>query len=257
MLISYTKGEAQIMLENSDPDEGFECWRKLILHYDPQGGDNELTCISTLLSVPRCKRLNDIITTVEAWEKERAQYCDRTKENLPERWKVSLLLRMIPVDNEREIRLRHVKSKDITYAELRENLFAWVQQNAIGATPMHIGSMSAQDLAVQALEDRKRQLALVDLDDNGDDGGDDNLPNFNEISYAKEKYEQDLNALRVKGSGKAGGKKGGGRKGAQRSASPSGCAGTTGERKFTGIADTARRRGTSPRTAARGSQTSR
>ena len=106
MLISYTKGEAQIMLENSDPDEGFECWRKLIQHYDPQGGDNELTCISTLLSVPRCKRLNDIITTVEAWEKEWAQYCDRTKENLPERWKVSLLLRMIPVDNEREIRLR-------------------------------------------------------------------------------------------------------------------------------------------------------
>ena len=43
MLISYTKGEAQIMLENSDPDEGFECWRKLIQHYDPQGGDNELT----------------------------------------------------------------------------------------------------------------------------------------------------------------------------------------------------------------------
>ena len=38
MLISYTKGEAQIMLENSDPDEGFECWRKLIQHYDPQGG---------------------------------------------------------------------------------------------------------------------------------------------------------------------------------------------------------------------------
>ena len=111
----------------------------------PSGGRQRVDFISTLLSLPRCKRLNDIITTVEAWEKEWAQYCDRTKEALPERWKVSLLLRMIPVENEREIRLRYVKSKDITYSELRENLFAWVQQNAIGATGMHIGSMSASE----------------------------------------------------------------------------------------------------------------
>ena len=47
MLISYTKGEAQIMLENSDSEEGFECWRKLIQHYDTQGEDNELTTINT------------------------------------------------------------------------------------------------------------------------------------------------------------------------------------------------------------------
>ena len=38
--ISYTKGEAQIMLENSDPELGLECCRKIIQHYDPQGGDN-------------------------------------------------------------------------------------------------------------------------------------------------------------------------------------------------------------------------
>ena len=137
MLISYTKGEAQIMLENSDPDQRFECWRKLIQHYDPQGGDKELTNINMLLSVPRCKRLNDIIKTVEAWEREWAQYSARTKQSLPERWKVSLLLRMIPVENEKEIRLQYVKSKDITYAELRENLFAWVQQNAVGVVGMH------------------------------------------------------------------------------------------------------------------------
>ena len=71
--------------------------------------------------------MNVIIKTVENLEREWAQYIDRTKESLPQRWKVSLLLRMIPVENEREIRLRYVKSKDITYAELCENLFAWVQ----------------------------------------------------------------------------------------------------------------------------------
>jgi hypothetical protein len=234
MLISYTKGEAQIMLENSDPDEGFECWRKLIQHYDPQGGDNELTCISTLLSVPRCKRLNDIITTVEAWEKEWAQYCDRTKEALPERWKVSLLLRMIPVENEREIRLRYVKSKDITYSELRENLFAWVQQNAIGATGMHIGSMSASEAQL----DERRLLSLPDHDDNDDD--DDNLENYTEINLLKQKYEDDLNALRVKG-GKAGGKNRG-RKGTPRGSASNASSGAT-SRKFTGDCGYCKRKG--------------
>ena len=230
MLISYTKGEAQIMLENSDPDEGFECWRKLIQHYDPQGGDNELTTINTLLSVPRCKRLNDIITTVEAWEREWAQYQDRTKESLPERWKVSLLLRMIPVENEREIRLRYVKSKDITYAELRENLFAWVQQNATGAVAMHIGSMSAEDAAHQRHAETNRYAMLAEMDrrDNGDEDDDDNLENFEEINLLKTKYEDELNVLRQKGQGK-GGKKGGGRKGAPRGA------GKTTPPKFEGL----------------------
>ena len=109
MLISYTKGEAQIILENSDPDEGLQCWREIIQHYDPQGGDNELTTINTLLSVPRCRRLNDIIKTVEAWERAWAQYQDRTKESLPVRWKVSLLPCMIPIENEKAIRLWYVK----------------------------------------------------------------------------------------------------------------------------------------------------
>ena len=40
MLISYAKGEAQIMLEISDPEQGFECWRKIIQHYETQGGEN-------------------------------------------------------------------------------------------------------------------------------------------------------------------------------------------------------------------------
>ena len=238
MLISYTKGEAQIMLENSDPDQGFECWRKLIQHYDPQGGDNELTTINGLLSVPRCKRLNDIITTVEAWEREWANYSDRTKETLPERWKVSLLLRMIPVENEREIRLRYVKSKDITYAELRENLFAWVQQNAVGAVGMHIGSMSAEELAEQKLAERLAEanryalLAEHDRRDHGDDDDDDdNLTTCDEISLLKKQHETELNALRLKGGGPKGGKKGQGRqKGAQRGTA------TTGPtpKKFTG-----------------------
>ena len=233
MLISYTKGEPQIMLENSDPEEGFECWRKLIQHYDPLGGDNELTTINTLLNVPRCKSMNNIIKTVEQWEREWAQYIDRTKESLPERWKVSLLLRMIPAENEREIRLRYVKSKDITYAELRENLFAWVQQNATGAVDMHISSAEEEERRAQAELARRNKYALLATQDGaeyGDDDEDDNATNFDEINLLKTKYEQDLAVLRAKG-----GKKGNGRQGAKTS--------TKATKKFDGDCSYCKKRG--------------
>ena len=51
--------------------------------------------------------------------------------------------------------------KDITYAELRENLFAWVQQNATGAVGMHIGSMSAGDVALRKLAEANRYVMLA------------------------------------------------------------------------------------------------
>ena len=250
MLISYTKGEAQIMLENCNPDEGFECWRKLVQHYDPQGGDNELTTINTLLSVPRCKRLNDIIKTVEAWEREWAQYQDRTKETLPERWKVSLLLRMIPIENEREIRLRYVKSKDITYAELRENLFAWVQQNATGVVDMHISQLDEAERRL-AEANRYAMLAEHDRSEYDEDEDDDNRENFDEINLLKARYETELNVLRRKGDSK-GGKKGNGR---FRKGTPKGDPkGATGAPKFDGdcsYCKKTRRKDIKQRTAAR------
>ena len=65
-----------------------------------------MTSINMVLPVPQCKRLGDLIKTVKAWEREWVQYTDRTKEVLPERRKVSCLLRMIPLENEDEIRWR-------------------------------------------------------------------------------------------------------------------------------------------------------
>ena len=159
-----------------------------------------------LLSVPRCKRLNDIIKTVEAWEREWAQYSERTKEALPERWKVSLLLRMIPVENEKEIRLRYVKSKDITYAELRENLFAWVQQNAVGVVSMHLDSFEEREEERRA-DKASRYAALAEEDERdygSDDDDDDNLMNFEEISAMKAEHDAQLNVLRLTGGGKGG-----------------------------------------------------
>ena len=64
--------------------------------------------------------MEQISTTVEGWETALVEYTERTSEELPERFKVNLLLRMLPVEAEAEIRMRHVTGKMIAYADLRE-----------------------------------------------------------------------------------------------------------------------------------------
>ena len=67
LLTTYTELEPQVMCNSVDPTKGYECWRKLTQHYDPTCGESELDRINHLLSIPRCKSLSCMITTIESW----------------------------------------------------------------------------------------------------------------------------------------------------------------------------------------------
>ena len=95
-MLTITKLEAQSIINNMDPTMGYECWRKIAQFYDPPGGDGELDKINMLLNTSRCKALTSVVATVEGWENNWNNYVEKTKEVLPDRWKVNLLLRMIP-----------------------------------------------------------------------------------------------------------------------------------------------------------------
>ena len=45
-----------------------------------------------LLNTSRCTNLAKVVSTVETWEKDWNNYVEKTKEALPEKWKVNLLL---------------------------------------------------------------------------------------------------------------------------------------------------------------------
>ena len=71
---------------------------------------------------------------------------EKTKEPLPEKWKVNLLLRMIPKNFEQDIRLRYVHDiKSIQYSNLRKQVFHYCATNTSGHAGMHIGSLGQNE----------------------------------------------------------------------------------------------------------------
>ena len=65
---------------------------------------------------------------VETWERELDEYSERTSEQVPDQFKVSLLLRTLPPEHESEIRMRHVTNQLMTYAVSRQQIETWVHQ---------------------------------------------------------------------------------------------------------------------------------
>ena len=96
-----------------DPENGLACWQKLVQHYDPTGGDNDIDRLNSFFSWPRAKKLADVEQTVESWEKAMKEYTDRVGESFPNRFKVNLLLRMLPVEHE-TYRVVHAHGTSVT-----------------------------------------------------------------------------------------------------------------------------------------------
>ena len=99
-----------------------------------------------LLNTARCTSLGKVVSTVEISEKDWNNYAERTKEALPEKWKVNLLLRMIPKNSEQDTRLRYVHDiKSIQYSKLQKQVFHCCTTNTSGHAGMHIGALGQNE----------------------------------------------------------------------------------------------------------------
>ena len=109
--------------------------------FDPHGRVNELERFTTLMTVSRCRNIQDVPRAVELWETDWSTYKERTGEELPERLRTNLLLKIGPSEFEEEIRLRFVAmDQGIDYDELRQRIFDFALRKAPGAK--HLGALA-------------------------------------------------------------------------------------------------------------------
>ena len=162
ILLTHTESEPQGMVCNCKPKEGFAIWKKLSNFYEPRGGESDVDRLNKLLQWPRAKNMENVSNTVESWEAALAEYVDRTGEDFPERFKVNLLLRMLPTEAESEVRLRHVTGKMISYEALRETIEAWIVQVSHRNIAQHLDAFSAEEERRAGLADQRNEDESVD-----------------------------------------------------------------------------------------------
>ena len=171
MLLLHCEGEPRILIQNGSTgtSQGFEAWRILSKQYDGTNMHNEISRVQQLMHVPRVKTLEELPSSIAAWERAWAQYIDRTGEKLPERWKVSILMSMMPITHEREIQTRYV-GQDIKYDVLLNHINSWVsvQQARNGPMPMDTSSLALATLAeAEGMSTEELEQAILVLRQKG------------------------------------------------------------------------------------------
>lgn len=145
MLMVLTRGEPQAMVKNAEGNEcGFEAWRVITQFYDLVNANNAIDIMNHLTNVRRCKKFEDVNAAINNWESEWAKYINRTNVKIPEEIRANILLKILPVDMEHEMRTRYVQ-KGMTYPQLRNDVSNWIQLNVKSVIGMHIGTLTEED----------------------------------------------------------------------------------------------------------------
>ena len=62
------------MVRNAGDTQGFEAWRRLHNEYDPTSAHRRVAILGLVQNPPRCKKIDDLGTALEAWLTKKNQY---------------------------------------------------------------------------------------------------------------------------------------------------------------------------------------
>ena len=110
LLLTLTEGEAKTTILNVGEDIGLNAYRKLSALYGSCGKAHELERRNRLVTFNRSRNIHEAPWCAEARASDWAVYTDRAGEDLPERLRTNILLRMVPAEFQEEIRLRYAPS---------------------------------------------------------------------------------------------------------------------------------------------------
>ena len=85
----------------------------------------------------------DVSFRIEKWERELRLYKARTGFSMPEPWQTSLMLKMVPEEFEKELRLRYVSGTN-SYSVIRQQIMNFAEQVTGSVTSMDINTAEAE-----------------------------------------------------------------------------------------------------------------
>lgn len=118
------------IVRSAGKSKGLEAWRKLNRRFDPSTGGRRGAMLRTILSPPKCQKIDNLWASVESWEEAVRQYehrkrADGTRHQLDDEIKCSILEQMCPVEIERHLQLNRSRYTD--YNDVRSELVLYLE----------------------------------------------------------------------------------------------------------------------------------
>ena len=137
-----------------------EIWRRLANRYDPKGLGSELLELQELTSPEklRAKTVDGISAAIQSWETLERRHADRQGLTLPDKVRISVLLKLVPPDLTREICRQTTRWS--SYAQLKDHLQHVQYCRSTGAGPMVIGNTEFQSCPEEVIGEDGEVLRL-------------------------------------------------------------------------------------------------
>ena len=165
-LLLRTSGVPHQIVKGAQADKvsSLETWRRLAARYDPRGLGSDLIELQELTAPERlrAKTIEGISTAIQSWESLERRHSERQGLILPEKVRIAVLLKLVPLDLIRE--LCRQTTKWSSYGQLKDHLHNIQFCRSTGVAPMVMGNLEPRDLPEEILAEHGEIMRLESRD---------------------------------------------------------------------------------------------
>lgn len=160
LLIAKTKGHAKSIVRGADIHPALEMWRALNVYFDPDSINRSLDESRRILDPPKASSLEKLAEILQGWENLCQRHESRNpEERLPEGHRMSIMIKMLPDHEEREISAtKHLWPR---YEQLKAHIYNLIHDRTKGKAPM---MMSLEDEYEEFVNDETGEIELFKIE---------------------------------------------------------------------------------------------
>ena len=134
-LMLKTTDKANRIVQNGEPGDGVDAWRRLVFQYDPNLASMSQSYLKMLLGIPKAKDANEAVVNIQKLEDYVRKYEKNRNKELDEEIKVQRIYDILPVSIEQHLVLEN-RDKEASYDDIKRRAFTWIMTNTTGKAPM-------------------------------------------------------------------------------------------------------------------------
>ena len=147
-LMAKTTDTANRIVQNGDPGNGVDAWRRLMFQFEPNLASVTQCHLKAILAIPRAKDATDAVSIIQKLDDLIRRYEKARNKELDEELKVQRMFDILPIAIEQHLVLEH-RDKEPTFDDLRKRALTWIMAHTSGRAPM----IDALDETTEILED--------------------------------------------------------------------------------------------------------